>query len=189
MLISAAKKTIPRGGYRKIYVPCWDEECNSLYHAFQCTALGNETRFASEKLLCRLDQRRQSRWVEAVDNIDFTHSSREAWKTVNTTARKYGFAEDLAIMHTVCSWQEAEEVLNQDMARLCGYLRKRRLELSEKKTVSASFHLNNKEAKHELNIKINGSCLTHQEIPTYLGVKLDRTLTYCLHLEMSDIYA
>ena len=44
--------------------------------------------------------------------------------------------------------------------------------------VLASFHLNNKEAKCELNIKINGSCQTHQEIPTYVGVKLDRTLTY-----------
>ena len=44
--------------------------------------------------------------------------------------------------------------------------------------MSASFHLNNKEVKHELDIKINGFCLTHQEIPPYLGVKLDRTLTY-----------
>ena len=96
----------------------------------------------------------------------------------NTTARKYAYANNLAIMHTACSWQETEEVLNQDMARLLDYLRKWRLKLSEKKTVSASFHLNNKEAKHELNIKTNGSCLTHQETPTYLGVKLDRMLTY-----------
>ena len=85
----------------------------------------------------------------------------------NTTARKYAHADDLVIMHTVCSRQEAEEVLNQDMARLSDYSRKWRLKLRGKKTVSASFHLNNKEAKHELNIKINTSRLAHQEIPTY----------------------
>ena len=51
----------------------------------------------------------------------------------NTTARKYACADDLAIMHTAWSWQEAEEVWNQDMARLSDYLRKWRLKLSEKK--------------------------------------------------------
>ena len=97
----------------------------------------------------------------------------------NTTARKFAYVNYLAIMHTACSWQEAKEILNQDIARLPDYLRKWRLKLSGKKeTVSASFHFNNKEAKCELNIEINSSCLTHQEIPTYLGVKLDRTLTY-----------
>ena len=68
------------------------------------------------------------------------------------------------LMHTACSRQEAKEVLNKDTARWSDYLRKWRLKLSEKKAVSASFHLKNKEAKHELNIKINGSCLTHQDI-------------------------
>ena len=80
----------------------------------------------------------------------------------NTTARKYAYADDLAIMHTACSWQQAEEVLNQDMARLSDYFRKWRLKLSENKVVSASFHLNNK-AKRELNIKINSSCLTPRD--------------------------
>ena len=69
----------------------------------------------------------------------------------NTTARKYSYADDLSIMHTACSWQEAEEVLNQNMARLSDYLRKWRLKLSERKTVLASLHPNNKEAKHETN--------------------------------------
>ena len=82
LFISAAKKTIPRG-YHKTYIPCWDEECNSLYHAFQCAALGTETKLASEKLLSQLDQKRQSRWAEAVGSINFTHTSRKAWRTVN----------------------------------------------------------------------------------------------------------
>ena len=82
LLISVAKKTIPHR-YRKTYIPCWDEECNSLYHAFQHGALETETKFASEKLLSSLDQKRQFRWAEAVDNINFRHSSHKAWETVN----------------------------------------------------------------------------------------------------------
>ena len=82
LFISAAKKTIPRG-YRKTYIPCWDDECSSLYHAFKCAAPGTDTRLALEKLLSSLDHKRQSRWAEAVDNIDFTHSSHKALETVN----------------------------------------------------------------------------------------------------------
>ena len=57
-----------------------------------------------------------------------------------------------------------------------------RLKLSEAKTVSATFHLNNQEAKHELNVNISGRRRTCQIKPTYLVVKLDRTLTYSEHM-------
>ena len=42
----------------------------------------------------------------------------------------------------------------------------------------ATFRLNNRDAKRELNVNISGRRLTCQRTPTYLGVKLDRTLTY-----------
>ena len=41
----------------------------------------------------------------------------------NSTAKKYDYADELAIMHIACSWQEVEEVLNYNMARLSDYLR------------------------------------------------------------------
>ena len=101
----------------------------------------------------------------------------------NTAAKRYAYADDLAIMHASGSWKETEGVLCQDIATLSDYLRKWRLKLSESKTVSAAFHLNNKEAKRELTININGRTLKHQESPAYLGVKLDRTLTFRRHIE------
>ena len=51
------------------------------------------------------------------------------------------------------------------------------------KTVTAAFHLNNTEAKCELNAYNNGNLLPPCPVPTYLGVKLDRSLTFHHHLE------
>ena len=55
--------------------------------------------------------------------------------------------------------------------------------LSKTKTVTAPFHLNNKEANRELNVYNNGNLLPPCSIPTYFGVKLDRSLTFRHQLE------
>ena len=61
-----------------------------------------------------------------------------------TTSRKYGYADDLAILLRRPSWKEMEEGLNKDMTILVDYVRKWRLQLSKGKTVSAAYHLNNR---------------------------------------------
>ena len=68
------------------------------------------------------------------------------------------------------------------MSTLALYLRQWRLKLSEGKAVSTVFHLNNKEAKRELDVYINTTRLNFQRTTTYLGVKLDRILSYRQHL-------
>ena len=47
----------------------------------------------------------------------------------------------------------------------------------------AAFYLNNKEAKRALNVCNNDNLLPPCPVPTYLGVKLDRSLTFCHHFE------
>ena len=64
-----------------------------------------------------------------------------------TVSRKYAYADDLAIMHADGYWQAVEGVLTKDMATVGEYLQTWKLKLSTTKTVSAAFHLNNKEAK------------------------------------------
>ena len=64
-----------------------------------------------------------------------------------TTCRKYGYADDPAILLRRPSWKEMEEGLNKDMTIQVDYLRKWRLQLSIGKTVSAAYHHNNREAK------------------------------------------
>jgi len=96
---------------------------------------------------------------------------------------KYAYADDLAIVYPARKWETLEGTLSQDMSTLSAYLQKWRLKLSETKTVSAAFHLNNREAKRELNVNIDGKPLSFCPEPKYLGVTLDRSLTYRRHLE------
>ena len=49
--------------------------------------------------------------------------------------------------------------------------------------MTAAFYFRNGEAKRDLKVKNNGKILPFCLVPTYLGVKLDRALTYRHHLE------
>ena len=61
-------------------------------------------------------------------------------------------------------------------------VRNRSFTFTLSESVTAAFHLNNREAKRELKIYNNGKLLPFCPTPTYLGVKLDRSLTFCHHL-------
>ena len=100
-----------------------------------------------------------------------------------TISRKYAYADDLALLHSAGDWQSMERNLSQDMQTLSAYLQKWKLQLSKAKTVSAAFHLYNQEAQREIDINIDGEHLPYCAEPTYLGVTLDRSLTYRRHLE------
>jgi len=100
-----------------------------------------------------------------------------------TISRKYAYADDLAIMHADGDWQAVEGALSKDMATLGEYLQTWKLKLSTTKTVSAGFCLNNKEAKRGLKVNFNNQTLPFCSAPKYLGVTLDRSLTYRRHLE------
>ena len=73
----AAKKSIPRG-YQNNYIPCWDAGCESL----QSLQRDNSS-LGAIALLAKLDRKRSDRWSEAVQSIDFSHSSRKPWSILN----------------------------------------------------------------------------------------------------------
>ena len=97
-------------------------------------------------------------------------------------SKKFTYADDLALLHSSGNWKDLEGTLSQDMSILSAYLQTWRLKLSHTKTVTAAFHLNNPEAKRELKVYNNGRLLPFCPTPTYLGVKLDRSLTLRHHL-------
>ena len=70
------------------------------------------------------------------------------------------------------------------MATLLGYLKTWRLKLSHAKTVTEAFHLHHREAKLEFKVYANGKLLPFFPVPTYLGVKLGRSLTFRQHLHV-----
>jgi len=76
-------------------------------------------------------------------------------------------------------------VLSKDMATISEYLQTWKLKLSTTQMVSGIFQLNNKEAKRALNVFLNVSneILPFCSETKYLGVTLDRSLTYRRHLE------
>ena len=97
-------------------------------------------------------------------------------------SRKFAYADDLALLHSSGNWKDLEGTLSQDMSTLSAYLQTWRLKLSHTKMVTTAFHLNNREARHELKVYNNGGLLSFCPTPTYLGLKLDRSLTLCHHL-------
>ena len=67
-------------------------------------------------------------------------------------SRKFAYADDLALLHSSGNWKDLEGTLSQDMSTFSAYLQTWRLKLSHTKTVTAAFHLNNREAKRELKV-------------------------------------
>ncbi len=82
IIVNAAKNTIPRG-CRKQYIPCWSEETTDIYNQFLDANTPTESKKYATQLIENLNQERQRRWESTVNDIDFTHSSRRAWKTVH----------------------------------------------------------------------------------------------------------
>ena len=72
--------------------------------------------------------------------------------------------------------------MNRDLSTLHTYYHQNRLQLSKEKTVYALYHLSKRDVGRRLNISVNGTTIKFEPNPTYLGVKLDRSLTSKPHL-------
>ena len=96
-------------------------------------------------------------------------------------SRKFAYADDLALLHFSGNWKDLEGTLSQNMSTLSAYLQTWRLKLSHTKTVTATFHLNNREAKRKLRVYNNDRFLPFCPTTTYLRVKIDRSLRFRHH--------
>ena len=88
-LLSVTKQCIPRGR-RKNYVPCWDKDFETLYRSFSRAPVGTDCDRAASSLLSQLGQKKQERWEEAANSIDFSHSRRKVWRTINKLTGRSG---------------------------------------------------------------------------------------------------
>jgi hypothetical protein len=100
-----------------------------------------------------------------------------------TQSHKFMYADDIALGIQSRSFHELDGVLNKDLEDMTDFFKKWRLQPSATKTVTSVIHLNNANANRELCVLINGQQIKHDPIPTYLGMTLDRSLTFYNHLK------
>ena len=100
-----------------------------------------------------------------------------------TASRKFIYADDICLTVQAHTFVELECTLTADMARMAQYCHRWRLNPSIAKTVSSVFHLHNANAAKELTVVMDKQRLRHDSKPVYLGVTLDRTLSYKDHLQ------
>ena len=98
-------------------------------------------------------------------------------------SRKCIYADDIALAYQGEDFQETENVISSDLAIFGEYFKTWKLQPNPVKTEVSAFHLNNRRANYKLNISFDGAQLTQNEFPEYLGVTLDRSLTYKSHIK------
>ncbi|KAG7303178.1 hypothetical protein JYU34_011639 [Plutella xylostella] len=98
------------------------------------------------------------------------------------TAR-FLYADDLALASQAATFEEVEGTLTAALRKLGDYYSQNALRPNPSKTQSCAFHLRNHQANRELDITWEGVKIQHCSSPKYLGVTLDRSLTYKTHCQ------
>ena len=101
-----------------------------------------------------------------------------------TAATNYIYADDIALMESGLNYAEIQHALTNDMTNLDMYFQQWRLRLNVEKTESSCFHLTNCMAKHQMEVSCGGNTIPTTPNPKYLGVTLDRSLTYAKQLQI-----
>lgn len=91
------------------------------------------------------------------------------------------YADDRVVAVQGDSFEEVEEKLGEALEELNQYYINNQLRPNPSKTLVCAFHLRNKQASRRLQITWRGMSLQHCPNPKYLGVTLDRALTYKQH--------
>jgi Reverse transcriptase (RNA-dependent DNA polymerase) len=96
----------------------------------------------------------------------------------DTLSKQFQYADDIALTYQANSFPECATNLEADLERLNGYFRRWRFQPNPAKTETCVFHL----SSHDANRMLNDTQIQHVDHPKYLGVTLDRSLTYNTHL-------
>ena len=112
-----------------VNLPTWDNECDQRYNAFLLAASCVDSHFKTEELTSCLNRKRWERWIESLEGIYFTHSSRKAWRTLNrlTGCRVFKEAPWHCQRHRSSApgqrplrWWKQESLSQCETAVLCG---------------------------------------------------------------------
>ena len=101
--------------------------------------------------------------------------------------RSFIYADDLGITAQFPTFSQVESTNEEAMGELTEYYRNSSLRAIPDKTQVTAFHLRNRDAKGSLKVSWNGVDLENTTHPKYLGVTLDRTLSYKQHLQKTKM--
>ena len=101
--------------------------------------------------------------------------------------RSFIYAEDLCVTAQQPSFVEVETTIEESLSELTQYYRSNNLLANPDKTQVTAFHPMNKEAKRTLKVKWNRTDLVTTPHHKYLGVRLDRTLSYKQHIHTTKM--
>ena len=96
--------------------------------------------------------------------------------------RNFIYADDLCVTAQYHTFSKVEETIEEALEDLTHFYRANSLRANPDKTQVTAFHLRNREAKRSLKIMWNRANLENTTCPKYLGVTLDRTLSYKEHI-------
>ena len=102
---------------------------------------------------------------------------------IHPGTRSFVYVDDLAVTTQNTDFAPIEETLTSALDGLSEYYTTNQLRANPTKTQVSLFHPRNRECGKQLNISWNGVNVTHCNLPVYLGVTLDRTLSYKAHIE------
>ena len=95
---------------------------------------------------------------------------------------RFIYADDLCLAVQSDSFATIERKLSDALEDLSEYYNQSFLNANPDKTQVCAFHLKNHQSRRELNILWNDKKLKNDSFPVYLGVTLDRTLSFREHV-------
>ena len=101
---------------------------------------------------------------------------------IHDGTRNFIYADDLCVTAQYSSFTEVEATIGDALQELTHYYRSNSLRANPDKTQFTAFHLMNKVANRSLKVEWNRTQLENTPHPKYLGVTLDRTLSYKEHM-------
>ena len=102
---------------------------------------------------------------------------------IHPGTRSFVYADDIAVTTQSTNFAPIEETLTSALDGMSEYYTTNKLRVNPTKTQVSLFHLRNRECGKQLNISWNVVNPTHCNLPVYLGVTLDQTLSFKAHIE------